>query len=126
MILGGQDGTFDGVIREDHSSGGTEGDGDAGPPMRVRMAARAIAVSGLMNDVYVEALPGNCTLAEGRQRVELETRGGWRDLAVSSPGGDRRTRPADSFVRLGAFAARPVWVPPQKFWRATLRLTPGM
>lgn len=104
--------------------GATKIDKTENPPKLTKGDADTLKISKFTEEIYKEVLPGSVVLSDpSKGDLNIVSGGGWRDVVVWSPYGDKAMG-ADGFVCVESAEIASVPLAPKSTWVATLNLVP--
>eukprot|EP00448_Togula_jolla_P006447 CAMPEP_0170599500 /NCGR_PEP_ID=MMETSP0224-20130122/16829_1 /TAXON_ID=285029 /ORGANISM="Togula jolla, Strain CCCM 725" /LENGTH=390 /DNA_ID=CAMNT_0010924153 /DNA_START=27 /DNA_END=1199 /DNA_ORIENTATION=+ len=94
------------------------------PPKMGKGSSNTIEISKFTEEIYKEILPGKVVLADpAKGELEIVSGGGWRDVVVWNPYGDKGMG-ADNFVCVESAELAQVKVVSKGVWEGTMNLVP--
>jgi len=94
------------------------------PPEMVKGTSNTLTISKFTEEIYKEVLPGTVVLKDPTKGdLSIVSGGGWKDVVVWSPYGDKNMG-ADGFVCVESAELASVPLPPKGVWEATMNLVP--
>lgn len=102
--------------------GQTKIDKTQDPPKMTRGDSKTITFSKFTEEIYKEILPGSVTLKDPMKgELEIVSSGGWRDVVIWNPYGDKKMG-ADNFVCIESAELASVPLAPKHVWEARMDL----
>lgn len=117
-------GKIDDLVIEGPFLGHAKLDKAKDPPALTSAPTDVVKISEFTEEIYKNVLPGKCVLTDpSKGELMLDNGGGWKDVVVWSPYGDKGMG-YEGFCCVESAALTPVMCPSKGSWDGTLRLVP--